>query len=272
MQLVAWFVMSLASLINSNKIIGTIYYLHEKLNGIAKNTVSSSRSDQLQLHTNTDVIYLTDAHYLWGIKNKVYFYSERTFDATAPAIKSSAPAIYDLTLAGYTFKDLYPFNGGWIGLFRKDAGVQPLFRVKLYDDTFAVTDTIDITLEGEILQGGIFAYDSPFMWVSKGNGLVKVDLRDSSIVFVEPYEFQYWDGKEYTWFNRHIFYDSKTYYFDEMSYRDGNVYSTPSGYFLFGAQFSRPTCPLSFDGTYFYIHQFRWGEAAPSMAIAKKVA
>ena len=266
-----WFVLSLTSLLASNKIINTIYYLHERLNGIAKNIVSSSRSDELQYHTNSDVIYLTDAYYLWGIKNKVYFYSESTFNAAAPSIKSSAPATYDLTLAGYTFKDLYPFNGGWIGLFRKDAGTQPLFRVKLYGETFVVTDTIDITLEGETLQGGIFAYDSPFMWVSKGNMLVKVDLRDSSIVYVDPYEFQYWDAKVYTWCNRHIFYDSKTYYIDELTYRDGNVYSTPSPYFLFGANFSKPTSPISFDGTYFYIHPYRWGESSPSMAIAKKV-
>jgi len=110
------------------------------------------------------------------------------------------------------------------------------------------------------------------MWVTKGNILVKVDLRDSSIAYVDSYEFQYWDTKVYTWCNRHIFYDSKTYYLDELSYLDGNVYSTPSGYFLAGALAHTPTCPISFDGTYFYIHPFRWGEASPVMAIVKKVA
>jgi hypothetical protein len=268
--LAVWFVLTLSSLLGANKVIETIYYLHERLNGIVKNIVSSSRSDELQYHTNSDLIYLTDAQYLWGIKNKIYFYSESTFNAATPLIKSSAPATYDLTLAGYTFKDLYPFNGGWIGLFRKDAATQPLFRVKLYNETFVVTDTIDITLEREILYGGIFAYDYPFVWVVFQGMLVKVDLRDSSIVYEDISEFQYWDGKIYKWFNRHIFYDGTVYYFDEFTYRDGNMYSFRDMGMLIGHPL-KPTAPVSFDGTYFYLHVPING-AIPFAAIAKKVA
>jgi hypothetical protein len=265
-QPLAWLVLCIVAILNTNKIVDSIYYLHEKLNGISKNIVSSSRSDELQHHINTDIIYLTDATYLWGIKNKIYFYSESTLDLSAPIIKSSAPASYDLTLAGYTFKDLYPFYGGWIAIFRKNAGTQPLFRLKLYNETFVVTDTIDITAELETLYGGIFAYDDPYIWIVKGNGLIKVDTRDSSIALESLHEFQYWNAKEYTWFNRHVSYDGIIYYFDDFTYLDGNIYTMPNYYSLIGSTPLKPTCPISFDGTYFYIHDYRM-----NFAIAKKV-
>jgi len=55
MQLVVLFSLCLAAISRMSKFIESIYYLHERLNGIAKNKVSSERSDSLQRHTNCEI-------------------------------------------------------------------------------------------------------------------------------------------------------------------------------------------------------------------------
>ncbi len=281
MQLVVCFALCLAALSKMNKFIDSIYYLHEKLNGIAKNVVSSTRSDSLQRHTNCEILTTKNKRHIWGIVNKVIYYSESTFDESVPIIKNGT-STYDLTTAGYLLKDLYYIKNGWIGLWRKLTTDTP-WRVVEYNATFGVVNTYNLTCDQYTLQGKIYTYNYPYLWVTyshqqespygtpSGFFFTKIDLRDSSIVYENMSEFQYYDGTIYTWFNRHVLLGTKLYFFDELSYNKIGAYD------ILNNSYGMEHHKVQYDGTYFYILYTYSATpatvaATPDCVVAKKVA
>lgn len=267
MQPIVIFALCVSALSRIKKFIDSIYYLHEKLNSIVKNIVSSSRSDQLQKHSNCEILTCKNKQYIWGVVNKDIYYSESPFSEAIPIVKNNT-STYDLTIPGYVLKDLYQIKDGWVGLWRKLTTTTP-WRVIVYDSAFTPTATYDLTCDQYSLQGRIWTYNAPYIWItysttSSESGytsgyFTKVNLTDSSITFEDRSIFQYYDSKQYSWFRKHVIIDGTVYYFDELSFNHRWLSS------YIGA-IKRP---VMYDGTYVYIlHAYGYN---PDIIVAKKV-